>query len=123
MAQISEKHIKLYTYFNKYFSEMKDPRRTQKGNFTYPLDEILFLVISAVISGMENWIAISNFGEIKLDWLKQFLPYKNGIPSHDILAKLFSRTDTKTFNECFIKWISSISEIKEGQVIAMMERV
>jgi hypothetical protein len=30
---------------------MNDPRRTNKGNHKYPLNEILLLVISAVISG------------------------------------------------------------------------
>ena len=119
MTQTPEKHIELSTYFHTHFSKLEDPRRTTKGNFAYPLDEILFLVISAVISGMENWISISNFGKIKIEWLRRFLPYENGTPSHDVLGKLFARIETTSFNECFINWVNSISEITEGEVVAI----
>ncbi len=34
----------------KFFSSFEDPRRTNKGHFYYPLNKILFLVISAVVS-------------------------------------------------------------------------
>jgi len=81
MTKIPKKHIDLSTYFDTHFSKLKDPRRTIKGNFHYPLNEILFLIISACISGMDDWISIANFGEIKLDWLRRFLPFKNGAPS------------------------------------------
>ena len=40
-----------------------------------PLIEILFLVISATLSGSESWKSIKDFGDLKLEWLKQFLLY------------------------------------------------
>jgi len=110
--------MELSICFYAHFSKLKDPRRTDKGNFYYPLNEILFLAISACISGMDDWISIANFGDIKLDWLRRFLPFKNGVPSHDVLGKLFARLDPKIFNECFISWINSISQITQGEVIA-----
>lgn len=105
--------------FSHYFSTMKDPRRTNKGNHLYPLDEVLFLTISAVISSVEGWEDICEFGNLKISWLRKFFAFKNGIPSHDVLSKLFARLDTKTFNQCFIDWINSISEITENEVIAI----
>jgi predicted transposase YbfD/YdcC len=72
--------------FSHYFSGMKDPRRTSKGHHLYPLEEILFLCISAVISGMDDWTSINMFGHLKLPWLRQYLPYERGIPSHDVIA-------------------------------------
>jgi hypothetical protein len=36
---------------------MTDPRRTSKGHHLYPLEEILFLCISAVVSGMDDWMS------------------------------------------------------------------
>ena len=80
---------KTYSVFTKSFLELKDPRRTNKGNFTYPLDEILFLTISAVISGMNGWTAINEFGNIKLSWLRKHFPFEDGIPSHDVLGRIF----------------------------------
>lgn len=98
---------------------MTDPRRTNKGNHRYPLDEIFFLVISAVISGCEGWETIHEFGISKLHWLRTYYPYTNGIPSHDVLNNVFARLDTKTFNQCFADWINSISKLTDGEVVAI----
>jgi predicted transposase YbfD/YdcC len=104
--------------FTQYFSTLKEPRRTTKGNFQYPLDEILFLTISSIISGWyEEWEDIVFFGENKLAWLQKFYPYENGIPSHDVLNKLFNRLNTKEFNLCFMKWVDSIASKTDGRVI------
>ena len=115
----SEKDRKEYPVFQKYFSKLQDPRRTSKGNILYPLEEILFLCISAVISGTESWTFIQEFGEQKIDWLRKFYPYKHGIPSHDVLGKLFSRICPETFNACFIDWVNSISTLSKGEIIAI----
>jgi len=105
--------------FMSSFNEMTDPRRTNKGNHHYSLDEILFLVISAVISGMDGWTSIELFGKTKLDWLRNFFPFKKGIPSHDVLGKLFARLDAKQFTTCFTEWVNSIAKITEGEVVAI----
>jgi len=57
-----------------HFARLPDPRVDRTKH--YPLIEILFLVISATISGCEGWEAIKDFGEIKLAWLRKFLPYE-----------------------------------------------
>ncbi len=82
-----------------------------KGIFLYPLNEIFFLVICAVISGTEEWKGIELFGKSKIDWLKRFLPYENGTPSHDVLGKLFARIDVENFQTVFVKFINSISKL------------
>ena len=105
--------------FISHFINMTEPRRTNKGNYEYPLNEIIFLVISAVISGADSWTSIETFGNSKLDWLQQFLPYKNGIPSDDVLGKLFARLNSKEFTNCFTDWINSISNLTKGEVIAI----
>ena len=75
------------------FSQIQDPRveRTKR----YPLIEIFFLVISAAISGCEGWKAIQDFGVMKLDWLRRFLPYASGIPVDDTIARVMRRLDTR----------------------------
>ena len=104
--------------FTQYFSTLKEPRRTTKGNFQYPLEEILFLTISSIISGwFEDWDDIIYFGENNLEWLQKFYPFKNGIPSHDVLNRLFNRLGTKEFNLCFMKWVDSIATKTDGRVI------
>ena len=105
--------------FMSEFSNLTDPRRINKGNFTYPLNEILFLTISAVISGMKGWSDIELFGKSKIDWLQQYFPYQNGIPSHDVLSKVFSALNSEVFSQSFISWINSISDITKGEVVAI----
>jgi len=115
----SSKHAqKKYPVFQEIFDGLPDPRRSNKGNYIYPLNELLFLTIAGVISGMDGWTAISNFGKIKLDWLRLHFPFEAGIPSHDVLGGLFARIDPNKFNECFIEWINTLSEITKGEVIA-----
>ena len=91
-----------------------------KVELRYPLIEIIFLVISAVICGCDGWKSIKDFGDLKLDWLRQFLPYKEGIPVDDTIARVMSRLETKQFQMCFMNWIQAISLIdSENDVIAI----
>lgn len=105
--------------FIQYFISLEDPRRTNKGNYFYPLNEILFLTISAVISGADSWTMIQEFGNSKLEWLRKFFPYEKGIPSHDVLGKLFAKLNSKEFSKCFTNWINSISDYTKGEVVAI----
>ena len=73
----------------------------------YPLEEILFLVISGVISGCEGWKSIRDFGLMKLDWLRGYLPYENGVPVDDTIARVMHRLDGKQFQSCFVGWIDT----------------
>lgn len=83
------------------------------------LDEIIFLVICAVISGADNFVEIESFGNEKIKWLRTFLKFKNGIPSHDTIGRVFARIDAKEFEKCFIEWVESVIELTKGQVIAI----
>ncbi|MCB9304077.1 MAG: transposase family protein [Lewinellaceae bacterium] len=56
----------------------------------YTLGEILFLTLSAVISGFTEWEEIADFGEEKLGWLRGFYLYENGTPSHDTINRVVS---------------------------------
>ena len=106
--------------FTEHFKTLKEPRRTTKGNFKYPLQEILFLAISSTISGWhQEWEDIVYFGKNNLTWLRKFYPFENGIPSHDVLNRLFNRLDTKEFNKCFMKWVNSIATASNGRVVAI----
>lgn len=100
-----------------HFQKLKDPRvdRTKR----YPLIEIIFLIISATLSGCDGWKSVRDFGILKIDWLRQFLPYENGIPVDDTLARVMRKLDTKQFANCFTHWIQSISQATDGDIIAI----
>lgn len=101
-----------------HFSGLPDPRR-QYGNITHDFHDVLIISISAILSGADNWTAVSEFGVQKFDWLSSFLNLKNGIPSHDVFSSIFSKISTKTFSECFVSWTSSICHLLPGEVVAI----
>jgi len=98
---------------------MKDPRRITKGNFKHSLMEIFFLVIASAVSGMTDWDDIEDFGNFRIAWFRKYFPYKNGIASHDTIARLFAALEPAEFGKYFIKWADSIREDTENEVIAI----
>lgn len=58
-------------------------------NKRHPMPEILLLTLCAVIGGSEGWNDIERFGWSKLDFLRQYLAYPNGIPSDETLKRFF----------------------------------
>lgn len=99
------------------FETLPDPRveRTKR----YPLIEIILLIIAGTVSGCDGWKSLKDFGEAKLDWLRKFLPYKDGIPVDDTLARVMRKIETKEFQACFMKWVQSVSETTLGDVVAI----
>ena len=71
--------------------------------------DIIILTVCAVLSGAEGWEVIAGFGHEKQDWLRQFVPLKNGILSFDCLAYVISRLSPKEFQRCFVDWVEGKS--------------
>jgi predicted transposase YbfD/YdcC len=94
--------------FASHFSRLKDPRIKRKK--LYPLLEILFVVLCGTICGAESWRDFVLFGKEKIDFLRQYFPFANGIPSKDTFARLFAVLDPETFKSCFIEWVKSFQE-------------
>ena len=117
MAQIvnsTEPGPKHHIVFLEHFKKLKDPRQIRKS--TYPLDEILLLVLCGVLSGADDWVAIELYGKQKLDYLRRFLPFKNGTPTHGQLGKIFEVIDDKQFQQCFVNWVTCLRSAIKGVV-------
>lgn len=63
----------------EYLSAVPDFRQPWKVQ--HQLSDILFLVVCAVICGSEGWDEIEDFGHAKLDFLRQYGDFSDGIPS------------------------------------------
>jgi predicted transposase YbfD/YdcC len=100
-----------------HFSEVEDPRveRTRQ----HKLIDIITIAICAVICGADTWVDIETYGSSKIEWLKQFLELPNGIPAHDTFSRVFGRLNPEQFQQCFLNWIKSISNITSGEVVAI----
>ncbi len=91
-----------------YFSALEDPR--QGWRVLYPLPEILLLVLCATLSGMEDFVEIVLWGQERLSFLRRFLPYERGIPSHDTLGDVISALDPELFKTCFTSWAAGLRD-------------
>lgn len=59
--------------------------------------EILLVTVCAMLSGAEGSEAMEEFGEARLDWLRKFSPFANGVPPHDRIAAVISRLNPTIF--------------------------
>jgi hypothetical protein len=57
------------------------------------------------------------WGLEKLDWLRRFLPFRNGIASHDTFSRMFALLDAEEFEACFIKWMERLCPSLRGHAI------
>ncbi|MCC3487266.1 ISAs1 family transposase, partial [Microcoleus sp. PH2017_14_LAR_D_A] len=94
-----------------HFYDLEDPRVERTRH--HQLIDIITLSICAVICGADTWVDIESYGRAKYEWLKKILELPNGIPSHDTIARVFSRLNPEQFQKCFLSWIQSISCLKE----------
>jgi predicted transposase YbfD/YdcC len=99
------------------FAEMPDPRVV--GRTGPQLLDILVLTVCAVLCGVDDWEGVEIWGGAKLEWLRQFIALKNGIPSHDTIGRVFSAMDSAKFQNCFTRWVSTICTSLVGQVVAI----
>jgi len=88
-------------------------------NRLHNLGDILLMGIISVICGAETWKQMVSFSNSKEEFLRGFLELPNGIPSDDTFNRVFSAIDSSKFEECFVNWVNSLSELSKGQVIAI----
>ncbi len=92
--------------FLSHFSTLRDPRQAAK--VLYPLPEILLLLLCATIAGADDFVEISLWGDDHHDFLRRFLPFERGIPSHDTLCDVIAAIDPELFKSCFLSWVAGL---------------
>lgn len=93
--------------FLEVFGEVPDPR-----DFTaqHPLVEILFIALAAVLCGADNCTEMVLFAEARVELLRQFIPLKRGIPSHDTFSRVLGALDPAAFNAAFMHFMAAFGE-------------
>ncbi|PSB15222.1 ISAs1 family transposase [Phormidesmis priestleyi ULC007] len=109
--------LKPRTRIAEHFDLVEDPRveRTKR----HKLIDILTIAILAVICGADSWVGMETFGRAKVKWLKRILELPNGIPAHDTFARVFAALNPEQFQQCFLNWVRSRSQLSQAQVIAI----
>jgi predicted transposase YbfD/YdcC len=97
------------------FEPLEDTRRQKSCD--YPLQELLLTAVCAISASADDWVEVVAWGREKLDWLRRFLPFRNGIASHDTLSRVFALLDAEEFEACFIKWMERLCPSLRGHAI------
>ena len=102
---------------SQYFGDLEDPRVNR--TLRHKLIDIITITICAVIGGADTWVDIELYGKSKYKWFKKFLEPPNGIPSHDTFGRVCASLEPEQLQQCFLKWIQSISQISLGEIVAI----
>jgi predicted transposase YbfD/YdcC len=91
----------------------------QPGKIEYPLHEILFALLVGVLCTANSVYHAMLFAAEKIDFLREFLPYANGVASHDTACRALRYIDRKEFSKFFTGWIERIFGVEKGSAIAI----
>ena len=98
------------------FSSVPDPRDNRGKR--YKLIDILVMVIYGILNGYDDFDNMADFLKQKEYYFKNLLLIEK-TPSHDCLSDLFAVIDPEKFMEIFVKWITSLVELKTGTIISI----
>ena len=103
--------------FLDHFSGLEDKREAWK--VLYPVNEILLVTLCAVLADADGWEDIEDYGESKLELLRQILPYKQGIPSDDTLRRFFRAINPEAFKQAFVGFVRALLPQVADRLIAI----
>jgi len=83
------------------------------------LTDILFIVICALICGVSGWEQFELFALSRIQWLRKYIPLKNGVPSHDTMRRVFERIDPNQWKIALTEWVRILDICLDGKVVAI----
>ncbi len=95
--------------------EVDDPRKPSNGTL-HDFVEILVIAMAAVLSDCDTVEDIAYWAYKKEDWLRQFLPLKNGVLSEKTFLRIFRALDPKQFEVAFRPWVAEVVGTLKGSV-------
>jgi predicted transposase YbfD/YdcC len=108
---MSDKWVNVET-IGSYFESLADPRHTR--NRKHRLTDIVVIAVCGLVCGCDGPTAIHRWATQRLDWLREFLPLANGIPSRDCLRRLLMALRPDAFQGCFQNWIRDALPVADG---------
>jgi len=93
---------------------LEDSRRSR--SIWYPLYEVLFIMLTAVICGATSYVKVEMFGKSKEVWLRKYLKLEHGIPDACTFRNVIRSIDTQQLHTVFVDWMKSAVEQVSGVV-------
>lgn len=99
------------------FATLPDPR--VRGRVLHPLPEVLLIALCAMVSDCEDFTDMGHFAQSQLPWLRQFMPLRNGAPSHDVFRNVFLALQPDALLEIMELWVGQL----EGKQVTIDGKV
>ena len=115
MTETTEKKTKLLQLLLTKLTELDDYR--DSARLTYTLVEVLFLTFCGSICNCQSYEEITDFGTLKLSWLRKFLPYEEGIPSHDTIGRVLRILNPKQLEKVLAGFCDYAIQLPTGAII------
>lgn len=105
--------------FFEYFGELKDTR--QEGKVYHRLTDILFIVVSGILCGYDEWDDIYVWASEPTTqaWFKKYIALANGMPSLSTIKRGFAVINPKEFSARFIEWMAASLNLPAKDVISV----
>src|SRR3954453_2905418 len=87
-----------------YFESLSDPRHTR--NRKHLLIDVVVIAVCGMVCGCDGPPPPPRGAPNRHDWLRQFLPLPNGVPSRDCIRRLLMALKPEAFQKCFQAWIA-----------------
>jgi predicted transposase YbfD/YdcC len=104
-----------------YFESLSDPRHTR--NRKHNLVDVMVLAVCAILCGCDGPTAMHRWAKERHQWLAQYLPLPNGIPSRDCIRRLLIALKPEAFQRCFQAWIAHaiVSDDADGKRLVAID--
>lgn len=105
--------------FFESFSVIEDIR--EEGKVRHKLIDLIFIVVSSVICGCNEWKEIKLWTEMEanVQWLKKYIELPNGMPSLSTIGRLFNLISPKQFEECFSYWMKQAVSPENRDIVSI----
>ena len=76
----------------------------QQSKVRYPIKEIVLIVFSCTLSNVDNWEDMEMWANHYIYLLREYLPFENGIPSHDTIQRVMGMIAPEYIQQAYNKW-------------------
>ena len=96
----------------KALQAVEDPRRPG-GNLRHSLVDILVLSFCGILCGASDFAEVIEFVDARIDFFKQFLRLRHGVPSEDTFERVFARVKPMQLQAALIDWLKEVRQQSE----------
>ena len=86
----------------------------QQNKVRHSLKDILVIVLFATLGNADDWVEIGIFAKMHEEYLRQYIPLRNGVPSHDTIQRVMAMIAPEVIQQIQMKWQELLNR-EEGE--------